>query len=89
MARDPVSHPYNSRLSLCFTPSNSTPGRTTQKILGRPSTGVQRILFYLTRGYEEILQTSHLEEWETKQKKKFEPGLAHLKKKKKKSRFLK
>jgi len=50
-----------------------------QKILGRPSADVHKILFSLTRGYEELLQTSRLGEWETKRKKDFEPGLVHIK----------
>jgi hypothetical protein len=31
-----------------------------QKIIGRPSTVVLKILFSLTRGYKELLQTSRL-----------------------------
>jgi hypothetical protein len=41
-------------------PSNITPGRTMQKILGRSSTGIQEILFSLTRGYVELWQTARL-----------------------------
>lgn len=40
-----------------------------QKILGRPSADVHKILFSLTRGYEELLQTSRLGDGKPKERK--------------------
>lgn len=61
-------------------PSNSKPGRNMQKIFGINSTGVQRILFSLTRGREEILQNISLRGMGNQTKEKVRTQFAHIKK---------